>query len=40
MALRSALFAAASPERLRLYERYAMKDLAFKAVGVGSVGTF
>jgi uncharacterized protein (DUF2252 family) len=29
-----------SPERLRLYERYAMKDLAFKAVGVGSVGTF
>jgi uncharacterized protein (DUF2252 family) len=28
------------PERLRLYERYAMKDLAFKAVGVGSVGTF
>src|SRR5262245_56208869 len=28
------------PERLRLVERYAMKDLAFKAVGVGSVGTF
>src|SRR5271169_1755547 len=28
------------PERLRLYERYGMKDLAFKAVGVGSVGTF
>ena len=28
------------PERLRLYERYAMKDVAFKAVGVGSVGTF
>jgi uncharacterized protein (DUF2252 family) len=29
-----------SPERLRLYERYAMGDIAFKAVGVGSVGTF
>jgi uncharacterized protein (DUF2252 family) len=28
------------PERLRLYERYGMKDIAFKAVGVGSVGTF
>ena len=28
------------PERLRLYERYGMTDLAFKAVGVGSVGTF
>jgi uncharacterized protein (DUF2252 family) len=28
------------PERLRLYERYTMKDIAFKAVGVGSVGTF
>ena len=28
------------PERLRLYERYGMMDLAFKAVGVGSVGTF
>src|SRR5262245_527952 len=28
------------PERLRLVERYAMEDLAFKAVGVGSVGTF
>jgi len=28
------------PERLRLVERYAMKDIAFKAVGVGSVGTF
>lgn len=28
------------PERLRLYELYAMKDIAFKAVGVGSVGTF
>ena len=27
-------------ERLRLYERYSMRDLAFKAVGVGSVGTF
>jgi uncharacterized protein (DUF2252 family) len=29
-----------SPERLHLVERYAMKDIAFKAVGVGSVGTF
>jgi Uncharacterized protein conserved in bacteria (DUF2252) len=29
-----------SPERLRLYELYTMRDLAFKAVGVGSVGTF
>ena len=29
-----------TPERLRLYERYSMRDLAFKAVGVGSVGTF
>jgi len=28
------------PERLRLYELYGMKDIAFKAVGVGSVGTF
>ena len=28
------------PERLRLYELYAIKDIAFKAVGVGSVGTF
>jgi uncharacterized protein (DUF2252 family) len=28
------------PERLRLYEQYVMKDIAFKAVGVGSVGTF
>jgi uncharacterized protein (DUF2252 family) len=28
------------PERLRLVEQYAMKDIAFKAVGVGSVGTF
>jgi uncharacterized protein (DUF2252 family) len=28
------------PERLRLVELYAMKDIAFKAVGVGSVGTF
>ena len=28
------------PERLCLYERYALKDMAFKAVGVGSVGTF
>jgi uncharacterized protein (DUF2252 family) len=29
-----------SPDRLRLIERYEMKDLVFKAVGVGSVGTF
>jgi uncharacterized protein (DUF2252 family) len=29
-----------SPETLHLVERYAMKDIAFKAVGVGSVGTF
>ena len=28
------------PERLTLVERYQMKDLAFKAVGVGSIGTF
>jgi uncharacterized protein (DUF2252 family) len=28
------------PERLCLFERYAPKDIAFKAVGVGSVGTF
>jgi uncharacterized protein (DUF2252 family) len=28
------------PERLCLFERYALKDTAFKAVGVGSVGTF
>jgi uncharacterized protein (DUF2252 family) len=29
-----------SPERLHLVELYAMKDIAFKAVGIGSVGTF
>jgi uncharacterized protein (DUF2252 family) len=29
-----------SAETLHLVERYAMKDIAFKAVGVGSVGTF
>jgi hypothetical protein len=28
------------PERLCLLERYALEDTAFKAVGVGSVGTF
>jgi uncharacterized protein (DUF2252 family) len=28
------------PERLCLFERYELKDVAFKAVGVGSVGTF
>jgi uncharacterized protein (DUF2252 family) len=28
------------PERLHLFERYELKDIAFKAVGVGSVGTF
>jgi uncharacterized protein (DUF2252 family) len=29
-----------TPDRLKLLSRFAMKDLAFKAVGVGSVGTF
>jgi hypothetical protein len=29
-----------NPDRLRLLDRFAMKDIAFKAVGVGSVGTF
>jgi uncharacterized protein (DUF2252 family) len=29
-----------NPDRQRLLDRFAMKDLAFKAVGVGSVGTF
>jgi uncharacterized protein (DUF2252 family) len=29
-----------TPERLCLLDRYALKDTAFKAVGVGSVGTF
>jgi uncharacterized protein (DUF2252 family) len=29
-----------APDRLRLLERFARKDLVFKAVGVGSVGTF
>ena len=29
-----------APERRRLIERYALKDVAFKVVGVGSVGTF
>src|SRR6516162_7044224 len=29
-----------SPERRCLFERYVLKDMAFKAVGVGSVGTF
>jgi uncharacterized protein (DUF2252 family) len=28
------------PERLCLFDRYVLKDTAFKAVGVGSVGTF
>jgi hypothetical protein len=28
------------PERLRLYQLYTTRDIAFKAVGVGSVGTF
>ena len=28
------------PERLYLLERYELKDIAFKVVGVGSVGTF
>jgi uncharacterized protein (DUF2252 family) len=29
-----------APERRHLVERYALKDVAFKVVGVGSVGTF
>ena len=29
-----------SPERLCLFDRYSLDDIAFKAVGVGSVGTF
>ena len=29
-----------TPERATLIDRYEMKDIAFKAVGVGSVGTF
>jgi len=29
-----------TPERLCLFEQYVLKDVAFKAVGVGSVGTF
>ena len=29
-----------SPERRALFERYALQDIVFKAVGVGSVGTF
>jgi uncharacterized protein (DUF2252 family) len=29
-----------TPDRLKLLTRFAMKDIAFKAVGVGSVGTF
>src|SRR5262249_58217521 len=29
-----------APERRRLIERNALKDVAFKVVGVGSVGTF
>jgi Uncharacterized protein conserved in bacteria (DUF2252) len=29
-----------SPERRCLFERYVLRDMAFKAVGVGSVGTF
>jgi hypothetical protein len=29
-----------APDRAALLDRYEMKDLAFKAVGVGSVGTF
>jgi uncharacterized protein (DUF2252 family) len=28
------------PERLYLFERYELRDIAFKVVGVGSVGTF
>jgi uncharacterized protein (DUF2252 family) len=29
-----------TPDRLRLLDRFVLRDLAFKAVGVGSVGTF
>ena len=29
-----------SPEKLKLLDRYTLRDVAFKAVGVGSVGTF
>jgi len=29
-----------TPDRLKLLDHFAMKDIAFKAVGVGSVGTF
>jgi len=29
-----------NPDRLRLLDRFVMKDIAFKAVGVGSVGTY
>ena len=29
-----------NPDRLRLLDRFTIKDIAFKAVGVGSVGTF
>jgi hypothetical protein len=29
-----------APDRVRLLDRFVMKDMAFKAVGVGSVGTF
>src|SRR5262245_19955486 len=29
-----------TPERLCLFDRYSLSDIAFKAVGVGSVGTF
>jgi len=32
--------ASLTPERARLFRRYELKDLAFRAVGVGSVGTF
>ena len=32
--------ASLTPDRVALLDRYRMKDLAFKAVGVGSVGTF
>jgi len=32
--------AALTPERRALFDRYALKDCVFKAVGVGSVGTF
>ena len=36
----AAYHASLAPEQLALVERYRLRDVAFKAVGVGSVGTF